>query len=127
MVPEDDRGPGFAYSIGLFHTFNHPEVLISGVDFKNGTNIINHIGAFVRDGMRFGAEQEASEILVEANCYFKRIVSQHYSDYLGTAVRFYGHAEFPALQCYWPDREGLYPFEEEAAEWVRERQDQLHL
>jgi len=30
-VPEDDEGPGFAFTIGLFRRFEHPELIVFGL------------------------------------------------------------------------------------------------
>jgi hypothetical protein len=30
-VMEDDRGPAFAYTVGLYHSFRHPELIIVGL------------------------------------------------------------------------------------------------
>ena len=32
MVSEDDIGPGFAYTIGLAHSFGAPELAMFGLD-----------------------------------------------------------------------------------------------
>jgi hypothetical protein len=42
-VMEDDKGPAFAFTIGLFHCFKHPEVLMIGLDLDFMHRIIPHI------------------------------------------------------------------------------------
>src|SRR3954451_20971966 len=32
LIPEDDEGPAFAYNVGLFGTFEHPEIVVLGLD-----------------------------------------------------------------------------------------------
>jgi hypothetical protein len=43
-VEQDEEGPAFAYSIGLYHTFQHPEAILFGLDVKVMQQIINGIG-----------------------------------------------------------------------------------
>src|SRR3954469_19204156 len=48
IVPEDDEGPGFAYSIGLYRTLGHPEVIIFGLAVDHLHRAVNDVGAEVR-------------------------------------------------------------------------------
>jgi hypothetical protein len=111
-VFEDDEGPGFSYTIGLFHTFKHPEVLMMGLDTDFMSGILNNIGDDIRNGKRYEAGREYPEIVENYKCSFQRINERFYGEYLGTAVRFYKGKAFPALQCIYPDMSGRYPWDE---------------
>ena len=52
-VLEDENGPGFGYSIGLFQTFSHPEILIVGLRLDLIHLLINNIGADIKKGKIF--------------------------------------------------------------------------
>src|SRR5947209_11847293 len=52
-VEEDEEGPAFAYSIGLYRTFGHPEVIVLGLPVRVLHRIINAVGEEVRSGERF--------------------------------------------------------------------------
>ena len=58
-VEEDEEGPGFAYSIGLYHSFDHPEVIVFGLPVRVMHPIINGIGEQVRAGKRLGHLDES--------------------------------------------------------------------
>ena len=60
MIPDDDEGPAFAYSIGLFKSFGHPEVILFGLDLGVMHQIINLIGEEVRLGRRFSDGEAVS-------------------------------------------------------------------
>ncbi|MGP3638727.1 DUF4262 domain-containing protein, partial [Streptomyces sp. 24-1644] len=45
MVPEDDIGPGFAYTIGLAHTHGEPELAMFGLDIHAMHRMLNRLGA----------------------------------------------------------------------------------
>jgi hypothetical protein len=44
--------PEFAYSIALFQTYRHPEIIVVGLRRDVGLRIINDVGRAVRDGRR---------------------------------------------------------------------------
>ena len=53
LIPEDEEGPAFAFSIGLFRKFGHPEVVVFGLGIEAMHEIVNLIGEEVRRGRRF--------------------------------------------------------------------------
>ena len=112
MVPADDEGPSFAYSIGLFRTYGHPEVIVFGLPLATMHSILNTIGEEVRRGRRFDAGDRSDEILEGQPVAFGAIAAAHYDEYLGQAIRHYGGAVFPAIQCFWPTPAGLWPWQE---------------
>jgi hypothetical protein len=124
-VPEDDRGPGFAYTVGLTRAFGHPEVLISGLDLDLLHDLLNDVGAQVRDGARFAPGDDSDDVLEGYPVTFRAIVPAAFGTYLGAAVRFYGDAPFEALHCIWPDRAGRFPWDAGVTEWARWAQPAL--
>jgi hypothetical protein len=124
-IEEDDEGPGFAYSIGLHHSFGHPEVIVFGLRTETLFQIVNTIGEAVKDGTKFEADHESSDVLDEYLVHFRAIGRKHYDEYLGYAQWFYDGDGFPALQCVWPDSEGRYPWHPEIDVKLSERQPVL--
>jgi hypothetical protein len=110
-IPADDEGPSFAYSLGLFHTLNHPEIIVMGVRAESAQQLINDVAVAVRQGQRFepGGRYDS---LVEGNpLAFLTVAPKLYRKYVGYARWFYQGAEFPLLQCVWPDKQGVLPWE----------------
>jgi len=125
---QGEAGPGWAFSIGLFHSFAHPEVVVFGLDFNNCTKIVNEIGLQIRRGKRFHARQEYAEILNDPyRCSFRDVQRQHYRTYLGYALWFYQSDPFPVAQCFWPDKAGNLPWEAGCNSEVRDAQPLLFL
>jgi hypothetical protein len=110
MVAADEEGPAFAYSIGLFHNFDHPEVIIFGLGIRDMHQIINGIGEQIRVGGKFGDLDESGDVLESYNVIFRSTARKHYRQYLGYASWFYQGDQFPVLQCVWPDSEHQYPW-----------------
>ena len=102
-VEADEEGPGFAYSIGLYQAFGHPEVILLGLPIRVMHPILNGIGEQVKSGKRFGHLDESGDALDGFNVCFRTVERRHYRDYFGYASWFYRGDHFPALQCVWPD------------------------
>ncbi|MES3035270.1 MAG: DUF4262 domain-containing protein [Gemmatimonadota bacterium] len=124
-ISEDERGPGFAYTVGLSRSFGHPEVLISGLDLVVLQEILNEIGAKIRDGATFSAGHGSDDVLEGYPVTFREIAPAAFGTYLGAGVRFYGDMTFAALHCIWPDKAGRFPWDAGVVEWVRWAQPAL--
>ena len=114
-IREEDGAPGWAFTIGLFENFGHPEVAIFGMQEQNRHSILNWIGENVRQGKPFTAGLEHDWVLKQHNCWSREVQKVWYRDLFGWAIWFYGGTEFPVVQCLWPDRDGTYPWEPGAA------------
>jgi hypothetical protein len=84
--------------------------------------MLSHIADRIKSGVRFDHGTDADDILDGYRCLFRSIPPHEIPEYLGFAHWFYKGAAFPALQCIWPDRAGLYPWDEEASNELRRRQ-----
>ncbi len=118
-IPADDEEPSFAFSVGLFKTFGHPEVILFGLGIEAMQGIINVIGEEVRQGRRFSEGEAASGIIEGFDVRFCEVSRDHYSEYLGTASWYYKSTDYPALQCVWPDRLGRFPWDDDFPESLR--------
>ncbi len=121
-VTEDNEVPPFAFTIGLYHSFKHPEVLMIGLDLDFMHHILNNVGDEIKKGMRYEAGKEYSEIVEDYNCSFQKIEQRFYKDYLGMAMSFYNTESFPALQCVYPDKSGRYPWTTGCSKAFREQE-----
>jgi hypothetical protein len=55
--PGED-GPHWAFSVGLYHTFGHPEVIVLGLPVRTCQELANVIGNHVKDGTRYRADND---------------------------------------------------------------------
>src|SRR5262245_61632670 len=111
LVSSDEMTHGFAFTIGLFHTYQHPEVILFGLPHKVAVAVLNLIGTSVKSGHRLQAGDRSDEFLEGYSCAFVDFPRTSYHDFLGYAKWYYKGEEFPALQCVWPDREGRFPWD----------------
>lgn len=105
--------PSFAYSIGLWQKFGHPELICFGLDERMLHGIINEAAAIVKEGNKIVTEVSYNEILKNFPVWFIAVDQRNIGDYFGRAIDHYRSAEFPALQLVWPDNTGKFPWEEE--------------
>ena len=112
FVESDGYCPRFGYSIGLYKEFNHPELIVIGLDPESTGAIINNAKDEIEKGTRFIEEVKYQGFLVELPVRFVRVQKGHYSDYLGYAGWYNDNSfDFPTLQIVWPDRKGKFPWE----------------
>jgi hypothetical protein len=114
-IREENGAPGWAFTIGFFEKFGHPEVVIFGMTPETRHSILNWIGQNLREGKPFTAGQEHDWVLEGHNCWGRDVLNLWYKDLFGWAIWFYGGTEFPVVQCLWPAKDGTYPWEENAA------------
>lgn len=110
FVLKGGRGPEWAFSIGLFHSFGHPEVILFGLPLERCMTLVNVIGRQAKAGTRYQSGKEYADILQNPyKCVFRDVRRDHYRDYVGYASWFYETDSFPLMQCFWPDKDRSIP------------------
>jgi hypothetical protein len=104
-----EDAPSFSYSIGFTETLDHPEVLMSGLDTKLMHNLINDIGNLIKQGHSFSANDLSNKVLNGFPVKFIAVTNENKEEYFRAACSIYGEEEFVALQCLWPDKNGVFP------------------
>lgn len=123
-----ETGPEWAFSIGLFHSYCHPEVVIFGLKLDICAALVNEIGKQVKAGKKYDVEGEYENILSDPHrCAFRFVQQKYYHDYLGCARWFYEKDPFPTLQCFWPDKAGKFPWDGGCEPFVRDVQPLLFI
>jgi hypothetical protein len=110
-IPEDTSGPTIVYSIGFNHSFEHPEILIIGLEIEAAHFLINRIGDAIREGLVLKPGHFYSNLFEKIDCYFTSVDSKYYKEYAGYAEQFYQGPSFPILQCIYPTLSGIYPWQ----------------
>lgn len=111
FINEDEEAPCFAYSIGLYHSFKHPEIIVFGLDQELAGWIINELAQRIKAGERCDVDREYAGVLEGYNCIFRQAPKDCYGEYFGYATAFYKGDDFPVLQLVWPDKENKWPWE----------------
>ena len=111
-----DHAPPFLYSIGLMQTWNHPELVVFGLDPNDAHALLSWMIREIRAGRSFAQKGVCTVALAEdRRIGLRRVHPTQHSLYLGFAMgysRYTGRiGELEAVQVFWPDSRGRFPFE----------------
>jgi len=110
-VLDTPETPAWAYSVGLFKTFRHPEIIVFGLDVDLMHFMINTIGEGVQLGKSFEVDERYAELIESYDCTLKPVKAKWYPAFLGFASWFYDGDDYPVRQCFWPDFDSRYPWD----------------
>jgi Domain of unknown function (DUF4262) len=112
-VPATDEDiPGWAYTIGLWHTLRSPEVVVFGLPVTLGHRCLNALGESVRVGPALEADQRRDDVLEDYPVLIRPVHPSWYRSFLGQALDFYQQPPLPFMQLVLPDEERRFPGEE---------------
>jgi len=117
MPTEDEPIDPFTYTIGLFRSYDHPELIITGMHGETAHAVL---AMLIEDGIDAGASYEAGQeypdLLAGRNrnypAAFRQVTQANIEDKLAIAGRWNAFEEFPALQLVYPDPAGKFPWED---------------
>jgi hypothetical protein len=112
-----DHKPPFLYTIGLMETCRHPEFIIFGLDPKNAHALFAGLIRHIREGRSYAEAGVHTVDLagVEHRVGFRPVHPTQLPLYLGFAMGFLTNVgrigQLRAMQAFWPDRTGKFPFD----------------
>ena len=109
--PNDKSTPLYSFSVGLYHTHRHPEIILLGLPHAVAGAIINNIGGMIMLGQKIEPGRQYEQFS-SAPTVFKEVDRKFYRQYVGYAGWLYRGSDFPMLQCVWPLKSGLYPWDQ---------------
>jgi hypothetical protein len=89
------------------------------------SNTIACIADDIKNGKTYDAYSWSPDLLRDFECYFIEVDKANYSGYVLSDIRLYGGNDFPLLQCVYPTTEGIYPWEEEWPDNIKNLQPLL--
>ncbi|MGO4288187.1 DUF4262 domain-containing protein [Chitinophaga sp. RAB17] len=111
QVKPDDYLPGFAYTIGLYQQFSHPEIICFGLSLNLLGSVLNDACELIKNGQPLQVGVYYDDFIADYPMQFLTVDKSFYPNYWGIANSFYGHYNYPALQLVWPDKQSLFPWE----------------
>ncbi len=118
--------PGWAYTIGLHHNYDHPELIIFGLPADTAHVLLNIAGEAIKAGRSFHADTPYDDFLEGYDCVLKDASPRWHTAFVGYAIWFHQRPDFPLMQLFWPDRDGILPWQTNASDWQRANQPLLH-
>jgi hypothetical protein len=126
-VRPDAQGPGWAYSIGLWHTLRSPEVCVFGLPVDVCVRLVNVTADRVRAGAPLAQDQRRDDVLEGLPVVVRPVHPTWYPTFFGAGLDFQRQPPWPVAQVVWPDPAGRMPFEEGSAPECRAAQPPLWL
>jgi len=111
LIPATDAGPGWAYTIGLWHSHDSPELAMFGGDVYEMEEILNTLGRQAAEGRAPGDGERREDVLRGWPVVFRAAGPLWYEAAFGGALAFYRRTPIPFLQVVWPDPRGLFPWD----------------
>ena len=112
LFEADTATPAFAYTIGLWKTYGHPEIICFGLPTSTMHELLNDAGEVIKKGDSIVLDVDDFHYLDNYPVMFKTVEAENIRDYLGYARWYYDYKDFPAIQLFWPDKEGIYPWQD---------------
>jgi hypothetical protein len=110
-----DHSPEFVYTCGLMTTFHHPEAIILGLSPRDAYSVLETLVEDIRGGRSFATPGVYDGVLAELSIAIRAVDPSQHELYLGYAMghcRYSGNAGgLVAVQVFWPDKQGRFPFE----------------
>lgn len=129
-VGVDEFEPNYVYSVGLTYSAEHPEIVIVGLTGE-GYPLLQLMVKMIAEGESFAAPGIYRNILGEVPFAVRPVHPSHVESALAYAqahCAWRGDANrLAAIQVFWPDDAGRYPFDLDCDPAVCERQPRLDL
>ena len=112
MFKAEGNAPSFAYTIGLWKTFKHPEIICFGLPPRTIGQILNNAGSIIKEGEKMPLYVRYNRLFERGDAVFLPINSEEQMRaYFGYGL-WYHKGLFPAIQLVWGDTANRFPWEE---------------
>jgi hypothetical protein len=121
--------PAHAFTVGLWHSFDLPELAMFGLQPTDMQVWLNEcVRLLRRRGPAAAADGETIDGVLSGYALMLSEVHPTWREPLfGAVCSYYGTTEVPVRQVVWPDRDGRWPWDEAASEACRLGQPQAWL
>ena len=113
-VVAEDEGYSFTYSIGLFSSYGHPEVIVFGFGADFAHELLSDIAAFAAEGLPLDMGLPSDQLLEGFSCVFLEVPPSGRDRWALSAKWYYEDADFPLYQLVWPSTSGFFPWDSRA-------------
>ena len=128
MHVTDDAGvPKFSYTVGLWHHFEQPEVIVFGLDVEAAEELLQRVVEAAGEGARFAHGEKHEGLMVGFAARFLDVPEEAAQAHLGAAAWAYQAQPFRSVQLVWPDKEKRWPWQDGVRQGFRDVQPLLGL
>lgn len=112
-VFSDDIGPGFSFTTGFWVNLQKPELIIFSLKDEIVHDVFWDLFRDGQGGKAIPMGVRTNDVFGNLPAYAFPVARRFYQEYLGWSGWFYaGSDKFPCLQIIWPDRSGIFPWEQ---------------
>jgi hypothetical protein len=123
----DRNEPPWAYTIGLWQSYQMPELVVCGIDLEDACKWLNDLASRMRDGESLYADTPTYGICGPPQRLLLRQVHDDWmSDLLAQIPLYYGD-RVPVEQVVWSDHDGRFPGQSGFERRLRNKQPMLWL
>jgi Domain of unknown function (DUF4262) len=102
--------PPFSYTIGLYRSFGHPELIIFGLEHEVAHGILGVAARAAAAGHPFDLQSPTDRLLEGYSSVFVEVPQTEYENYVLSALWYYEGKSFPLFQVVWPSASGDFPW-----------------
>ncbi|NME72087.1 DUF4262 domain-containing protein [Flammeovirga aprica] len=112
VIDGDEYLPAFTFSIGLYQSYQHPEIIIFGLPQEVMQVALNTICENIKKKKVYAEGENYDNILNKYPVQMIEVHKENYFNYLDYVSYFYDNtSNFPALQIVWTDQQGNFPWD----------------
>jgi len=120
-----ENTPSFSYTVGLFHSFGYPELLIFGLPSKTAHGVLSIAASTAAGGKPLDLDQPTDRLLQGYSAVFVPVPPAEYHNYVLSDLWYYEGNAFPLYQIVWPFEDGTFPWHPSVTPELRESQPVL--
>ncbi len=117
--------PSFAYTVGLYHSFGYPELLIIGLPPETAHGILSVAASAAAAGKPFDVDLPTDRLLQGYSAVFVEVPPAEYYNYVLSSLWYYEGNAFPLCQIVWPFEDGTFPWHPSVSPELRQSQPVL--
>ena len=110
----NDREPPFVYSVGLMYTYSHPEIIIMGLPGE-GINVLSAMVDNIIKGYSYSKPSKYKNVLINELIETRCVHETQHELWMGYAMGYWREqrqvGQLKAIQVFWPDNCGRFPFD----------------
>jgi len=100
----------FSCTVGLFHSYRRPELLICGLPREVSHGVLSIAAEAAARGEPLNLSTPTSELLEGYPCVSVEVPIAEYPEHVGFARWYYEGDQFPVQQVVWPSKARVFPW-----------------
>ncbi|MFA6152221.1 MAG: DUF4262 domain-containing protein [Chitinophagaceae bacterium] len=104
--------PSYAYTIGLWKNYRHPEIIVFGLPVGMLHTVLNEAGAMIKSSQKLESGKLYNDFFENGNTCFIPVDERNFRDYINYATELNGALAFPAFELIWTDKNLKFPWED---------------